>query len=82
MAAMGRAVLASAPALLRQRDLKCKHGEKQNKKTTTKKPNRCLFWQSHEKYTNKIKAAGGGGGVAEGGLLALQRRQTNTTTKI
>ena len=30
MAAMGRAVLAGAPALLRQRDLKCKHGEKKN----------------------------------------------------
>ena len=32
MAAMGRAVLAGAQALLRQRDLKCKHGEKKKKK--------------------------------------------------
>ena len=31
MAAMGRAVLAGAPALPRQRDLECKHEKKRKK---------------------------------------------------
>ena len=73
---MGRAVLAGAPALLRQRDLKCKHGKQKTKNKTT--TNRCLFWQSHEKDQNKIKAGWDGGGE----LLALQGHQTNTTTKM
>ena len=33
MAGIGRAVLAGAPALLRQRNLKCKHEKRQKKKT-------------------------------------------------
>ena len=74
MAGMGRAVLAGAPAMLRQRDLKCKHGKQKTKQQLID----ACFGNHMKKIKNKIKAGWGGGG----GLLALQGHQTNTTTKI
>ena len=78
MAGMGRAVLAGAPAMLRQRDLKCKHGKTKNKNKQQQQLIDACFGNHMKKIKNKIKAGWGGGG----GLLALQGHQTNTTTKI
>ena len=52
MAGMGRAVLAGAPAMLRQRDLKCKHGKTKNK---NKKQQQQLIDACFGNHMKKIK---------------------------